>query len=588
MLFLAYFFLFLVAGWTFSTASLMSFAFVYFALVVSGFFGMGLDFLDLTYLGFLCASFLLMYRAINSNYELEIPVVRADLAVLVGISIIIFMVADARVELRWDEYSHWGHSIKFLTQNHILPSKDVLPIGNGAPWYPMGLAAYSTALGFGFTGISPYNYPILLNFLLLCNVVLKFGNMFAQNNSTSVKSLTLFSLIIAGSYSYFHSGYADFALNMCLILFLLNFMSYLNNTKNLQNLLSAVALLVIITSLKESGKYMAVLAYGSVMLIYFKNFNIKFIIKTSLLLLLPFVFVTYFWSQIVSDISSLSGREIGLWTLSNLEPNNSIEFIRSAIQRLVVLKEYMLIVSILLIYSLIITYKSGTFLVKDYVALKSIKVISLIAIFNFIFVIASFYLTFGVQEFRQANSFERYTELSFIAVVIVLMIYIAQWPNLFSRARVLMVLFLMTTSLYSGWFYYNKLGMSIQEDVFPQEVAGLLNEDLQEGDTVFYIDVLRTQGLHPIKINWFLPKSRDLHYAVQSLDSNFKLPSELVGKITHIMVIDQLTKLDCYGFGENINILNRALNNSYGVFYAWSKVDNLLKVIRENDFNDCK
>ena len=585
MLFLSYFFLFLVVGWTFSTASLMSLAFVYFALVMSDIFGMYLDYLDLTYLGLLCTSFVLMYKAINSNYKLELPVVRADLAVLVVIAIIFFMVADARLELKWDEYSHWGQSIKFLTQNQMLPSKDVLPIGNGAPWYPMGLAAYSTAIGFGFTGIEPYNYPILLNFLLLCSVVLKFGNMFA-NNITSVKSLTLFSLVIAGSYFYIYSGYADFALNMCLILFLLNFMSYLNNTKNLQDLLSAVALLVIITSLKESGKYLALLAYGSVMLIYFKNLNIKFIIKTSFLLLLPFVFVTYSWSQIVVDISPLSGREIGLWTLSNLEANNSLEFMSNAIERLALLKEYILIVSILLIYSLLVAYRSGAYLVKDYMALQSIKVISLIAILNFIFVLASFYLTFGVQEFRQANSFERYTELSFIAIVIVLMIYIAQWPKIFSRARVPMILFLMVMSL--SWFYYNnKSSMAIQ-DIFPKKVAGLLNKDLQDGDTVFYIDVLTTQGLHPIKINWFLPKSRDLHYAFQPLGSSFHLPGELVGKITHVMVIDKLTKLDCYDFGKNINILNLAQDNSYGVFYAWGKVDNLLKAIRESDFNDCE
>jgi hypothetical protein len=566
------------------TSVLVSYAIIYIALLSGNLIG---NYITLNWIGFfsiILISFMGLWSIKKDiKYELAFEFEKTDL-LLLWMLIFFICLALYRLELQWDEYAHWGHAIKYLDTNGRLPNANNLPIGHGAPWYPWGMSVFSNIAGYGFSGIKIYNYPIIINAVLL----IQFGRMLYNINPylnyyRSGQQLLIAALLVLLSNSLVH-GYTDLAMNISLLISICYFYKILKKENINNSYLGLLSVMILVISLKESGKYLAMMLLFLMPLFFLDSIkNRKHHLYGFITLLVILSLVIYLWGLIVPGISTTTGREVGLWTIENLKLINSIKFFENAIS-LSLLNNSGYIYAISGLAAVFLVSKRR-FISSDILIRKLQYFMIAFSLLNLMFIIAAFYLTFGVGEFVNANSFDRYTELSLLLVFMVLFVNFKLPLNSLVIPEKTFNILIVIVFILSGYYVYisNKNSFKVQ-DIFPEVVAQLLDETVPVDENIYYFDSAATQGLHPVKINWFLNKARKLNYTTFRIHDEFHVSSiSIPDDFKYFMLIEKFAFRKCYKISSELKIMDQYVKNDYGVFYVWGSRAPMTKMLNERE-----
>jgi hypothetical protein len=508
---------------------------------------------------------------VRNLQALKIKLTIKDAALIVLLVLFLFF-ASRRVELMWDEYSHWGYSIRYINDFGALPSIAKIPREHGAIWYPWGLAVYSGILGYGFPVVAKINLPIVVNGILLIHISRIYAGMVPSIRNGG--ALLIAALIGVEASSLLLSGYADFSLNASLLLSVGFLYKLLHDDDFKNSCVGLFAASIMSISIKESGVYLLAISFMAFAFFFHRDIRRDKSIKLALTgLAVVLLAIVFLWRLHVLELSSIAGREMGLWTRENLKFDNTWKFFRSA--ALLIKGHLILYASIFLIFffaTIRPTPSWWAFSVSDQIGRLKGSLI-LFSLLNFLFVVLSYYLTFGTGEFINASSFDRYMKLSFFLVVISIFLGInfpaladAHWAF---AARCIPMLLLVGATFYV--YDRNKGNLRVQ-DTFPKSVANQVDRTVPKSENIFYIDSGATQGLHPIKINWLLAAERKLGYSVIPIRDGFKLSEiSIPNNMNYLMLIEKLNYIECYKISPQVHVVAESSGNDYGVFYAWGE-----------------
>ena len=497
---------------------------------------------------------------------------------VIAASLVVVILGLYRVDMLWDEYGHWGYSIRYLSEVGHLPNASLPPAGHGAPWYPWGMAIYSVAVSFPFNSLA-LNAPVVVNMVLILLLATKLSNVLKLRGDQRAISITLVTVLLGWQHSaLLFSGYTDPSLSLACLLAFVYFHELLKNDLGIEDWVGFGASLILVVSLKESGQYLAIVVLASTLpLIYYyrdkvwcNNFVLRFVLVMAMASSLVWI-----WDLNVATYSASSGREMGLWFSSNVAVSG--DFFRAALSNFIshpsLYQSTIMLSSIALLGSIFkIGYERRTF---DKPMMSSLIILCL---GNLLFVIAAYYITFGTGEFRNAASFERYIELSSSAAMIAA--YFWAWPILkvvsTKRWIKMAVTAVMIVSVY-GWYSKNK-HLFVAPDPQIEVVASELEELLPDDEAPYYLDYVGW-GRYPIMLNWYFDKPTQLHYGVPSSGSVYEVPEGVfaIPYVRSFVFIEHNNRKQCYQMTFNMQELNDEAMD--GVFYVFGPLSQLSDLI---------
>lgn len=495
--------------------------------------------------------------------------------VLVAASLIVVMLGLSRLDMLWDEYAHWGYSIRYLVEVGRMPEASLPPVGHGAPWYPWGMAIYSVAISFPFSGLA-FNAPVVVNVLLILLLAAKLSDVLALRGDQRSVSMTLMTALLGWQHSAFLlSGYADPSLSLACLLVLIYCQELLKSDLKAKDWVGFGASLILVVSLKESGKYLAIVLLASTLplLYYHRDKVLRSIFFLHLLLVATVVLsLVWIWEGNVAQFSSSSGREIGLWFWENVAVSG--EFFRAGLRSVLLSHPSLYLLPILLSLIGLIAASSRIGKASEVPEKPLIRSLVLLALLNLAFVVAAFYLSFGTGEFRVAASFARYAELSSSAALIAA--YLWTWPKLKAvySHRWMKIVVTVVMILFVNRLYQMNHHLFVAPDPQLRTVAQKIEELLQDRESPYYLDHV-TSGLSPIMINWYLERRIALYYGVSSFGSAYELPEGVAAnaRIRNFVFIEKSERSHCYLRTTDMQELND--KNTSDVFYVFGPLSQL-------------
>ena len=457
--------------------------------------------------------------------------------VLVG-SILYFGLS--REQLIWDEYAQWAYSIKYLINHGWIPSNFEDAIGHGGVWYPWGLAIYSFSVSYPLINYSTTS-PVIINCILLIAV---FFLLSINKKIVWISLIYFFALIIFVTGNGVFIGYADFSQSLIVAIAILYTIKISERIKRdnraieLSELSGFACALILLVSVKESGKYILAILFITWALVFASEaIRSRNFVKICCAYM-PAGLLAILWTYRLSFISERSSRDVGIATNQNLENLGSFFF--SAYEQCLS-SPRLFIVPLLLL--LILCALKARF--KDE-GPSDFKFVTIFSVIYIIFIIAAFIFSFGTIEFVKANSFTRYIELISVLFTIILFEKIIAFDYLIKIYRVisyfiLILLLWLAYNISSNYKYTWE-----KNDIYLNEVSSLIYKKVGLGG-VYYVDYA-TYGLHPIMINYFYPKSKILSYLPVSIYKDYHLPEIIYNdkNIRYIVIIAETSSIHCY------------------------------------------
>jgi len=471
---------------------------------------------------------------VNNNLE------QRCLIVFIALVCVILYFGLSREQLIWDEYAQWAYSVKYLTNYGWIPSSLEDAIGHGGVWYPWGLAIYSFSVSYPLINYSSTS-PVIINCILLIAVY------FLLNINKKIIWISLiyfFTLIIFVTGNGVFIGYADFSQSLIVaiaILYALKISEQIkrdNRAIELSELSGFACSLILLVSVKESGKYILAILFLTWALVFASEAIRTRNFAKICCAYLPAVLLAFLWTYKLSFISERSSRDIGIATNQNLENLGSFFF--SAYEQCLSLPRLFTVplLLLLILYALKARFRD--------VGPSNFKFITIFSIIYIIFIIAAFIFSFGTIEFVKANSFTRYIELISVLFTIILFEKIIAFDYLikFYNTISYLVFILLIWLAYNVSSNYKNIWE--KNDIYLTEVSSLIYKKVGLSG-VYYVDYA-TYGLHPIMINYFYPKSKILSYLPVSIYKDDHLPEIIINdkNIIYIIIIAETSRIHCY------------------------------------------